>query len=121
MREGFSYSFDPSACASCAGRCCSGESGYIYVTHEESLAIANFLGISLEEFMQEYLFKKWYKYSIKERVVGDSYECIFFDKQKNGCTIYEVRPLQCRTFPFWDHFKNRVDELKKECPGVYDK
>lgn len=34
--------------------------------------------------------------------------------------IYEVRPTQCRTFPFWDYFKTRVDELKLECPGVVD-
>lgn len=27
-----------------------------------------------------------------------NYDCIFW---KNGCSVYEARPLQCRTFPFW--------------------
>lgn len=118
--EGFSYSFNPKACESCQGRCCTGESGYIYVTKTEIENIAQLLEIPVREFVQEYLFKKMYKYSIKERKYGDSYECIFYDRESNGCTIYESRPLQCRTFPFWDYYKTRVDELKLECPGILD-
>lgn len=119
-QEGFNYSFNPKACESCQGRCCTGESGYIYVTKTEIENIAQLLDIPVREFVQEYLFKKMYKYSIKERKYGDSYECVFYDRDSNGCTIYEERPLQCRTFPFWDYYKKRVDELKLECPGILD-
>jgi hypothetical protein len=76
--------------------------------------------LDIEDFMQQYLYKNAYKYSIKERKFEDAYECAFYDRESNGCMIYEVRPLQCRTFPFWDYFKNRVDELKLECPGIID-
>ena len=121
MREdGFGYAFDPKACEACEGRCCTGESGYIYVTKSEIFAIAELLGIDVNEFALKYLFKKGYRYSIKERKVGDSYECVFYDKGNNGCRIYEARPKQCRTFPFWDYFKTRLDELKEECPGIVD-
>ena len=46
------------------------------------------------------------------------YEVITWDK---GCTIYEARPLQCRSFPFWAH--NLVNEeswksVASSCPGV---
>jgi Fe-S-cluster containining protein len=34
--------------------------------------------------------------SLKEKTNKD---CIFWD---SGCTVYEKRPLQCRTFPFWE-------------------
>ena len=119
-KDGFNYSFDFSACATCQGRCCTGESGYIYVTKSEIESISKLLDIDIKDFVQEYLFKKGYKYSIKERKFNDSYECIFYDRESNGCKIYEARPLQCRTFPFWDYYKNRVDELKIECPGVID-
>jgi hypothetical protein len=34
-KDGFNYSFDFSACSTCQGRCCTGESGYIYVTKAE--------------------------------------------------------------------------------------
>lgn len=119
-KEGFSYAFDASACAACSARCCTGESGYIYVSAKEIEAIASLLEMSADAFTQKYLFKVGYKYSIKEVKVGDSYECVFYNKEYNGCSIYEARPTQCATFPFWDYFKNRIDELKLECPGVFD-
>jgi hypothetical protein len=119
-QDGFNYSFDALACSTCQAKCCTGESGYIHVNASEMESISNFLDLSIEEFAQNYLFKNGYKYSIKERKFNDSYECAFYDRASNGCVIYEVRPTQCRTFPFWDYFKTRVDELKLECPGVVD-
>lgn len=119
-QDGFNYSFDAGACSSCQAKCCTGESGYIHVNTSEMESISNFLDLSIEDFTQNYLFKNGYKYSIKERKFGESYECAFYDRASNGCVIYEVRPTQCRTFPFWDYFKTRVDELKLECPGVVD-
>ena len=119
-QEGFSYAFNPAKCETCEGKCCTGESGYIYLSQDEIVNIAKLLELDTQTFMQQYLYKKGYKYSIKEQVVGMSHDCIFFDREKNGCKIYEARPLQCRTFPFWDYFKNRVSELKQECPGIVD-
>ncbi len=118
--EGFSYSFNPTACESCQGRCCTGESGYIYVTKSEIQNIATLLEMDVREFVKEYLFKKMYKYSIKEIVHENSHECIFYDRESNGCKIYNARPAQCKTFPFWDYYKTRVNELKLECPGIID-
>jgi Fe-S-cluster containining protein len=118
--EGYPYAFNTDACATCEGRCCTGESGYIFVTKAEIFKIAELLEMDVNEFGVKYLFKKGYKYSLKEKKVGESYECIFYDKEKNGCQIYEVRPSQCRTFPFWDYFKTHIDELKEECPGIID-
>ncbi|QOY55500.1 YkgJ family cysteine cluster protein [Candidatus Sulfurimonas marisnigri] len=119
-KDGYSYSFDANACSTCKGKCCTGESGYIYVTKAEIESISKLLNLDIKDFVQEYLFKKLYKYSIKEKKFGENYECIFYDRESNGCNIYDARPLQCRTFPFWDYFKQRVDELKLECPGVID-
>ncbi|MCD6190656.1 MAG: YkgJ family cysteine cluster protein [Sulfurimonas sp.] len=119
-KESYPYSFDSSACATCEGRCCTGESGYIYVTRDEIKAIAEVLNIDINELRVKYLFKKGYKYSIKEFKYNDSYECVFYDRESNGCKIYNARPSQCKTFPFWDYYKTRVDELKQECPGIID-
>ena len=117
-KEGFSYAFNQDACSLCQARCCTGESGYIYVTKAEIQNIAQNLKMDIQEFVNKYLFKKMYKYSIKERKNGDEFECIFYDPIANGCTIYDTRPSQCKTFPFWDYYKQRVDELKLECPGI---
>lgn len=119
-KEGYPYAFNTNACATCEGRCCTGESGYIYVTKAEIFAIAETLEMDVNVFALKYLFKKGYKYSIKEKKVDNSYECIFYDRALNGCKIYNARPNQCKTFPFWDYFKSRVDELKQECPGIID-
>ena len=117
-QEGFSFTFDSSVCSTCQGRCCTGESGYIYVSKIEIQNIANLLNLEVNDFVRQYLFKKWYKYSIKEVLFNDSYECVFYDRESNGCKIYDARPTQCKTFPFWDYYKTRVDELKLECPGI---
>jgi len=119
-KDGYPYAFDSNACASCQGRCCTGESGYIYVTKAEIFAIAELLDMDVNEFGVKYLFKNGYKYSLKENKIEDSYECVFYDRESNGCKIYMARPQQCKTFPFWDYFKTHVDELKDECPGIID-
>ncbi|WP_345991952.1 YkgJ family cysteine cluster protein [Sulfurimonas sp. HSL-1716] len=119
-KEGFSYAFDPSQCETCEGRCCTGESGYIYLTQDEIVNIAALLRLDTQSFIEKYLYKKGYRYSIKEVVYEGSNDCIFFDRKMNGCSIYEARPTQCRTFPFWDYFRQRVDEVKQECPGISD-
>jgi Fe-S-cluster containining protein len=120
-KEGFNFGFNPKACEECGGKCCTGESGYIWVTPIEMQKIANFLNIPLEEFKQKFLIKVGYKFSIKEKLLSkNNYACLFFDEKTNRCTIYDVRPNQCRTFPFWDFFKRNVNEVKKECPGIID-
>ncbi|MFT7005061.1 MAG: Fe-S-cluster containining protein [Sulfurimonas sp.] len=117
-KDGFDFAFDTSACNTCAGRCCTGDSGYIYVTMNEIEKISKLLNLDIKDFATRYLYKKVYRYSIKEIRHKDSYECVFYDRDINGCKIYEARPSQCITFPFWDYYKHRVDELQEECPGI---
>lgn len=82
--------------------------------------MAKLLAMDETTFRSRYLEKRGYKFSLKERRVGVSHDCIFFDRAAGGCSVYAARPNQCRTFPFWDYFKTRVDELKRECPGIVD-
>ncbi len=119
-KEGFDYCFDPSACAGCGGHCCTGESGYIWVKYHEIEGIATFLDQSVEDFATIYLKKVKHRYSLieREREEEGDFACIFFDDALNRCSIYPVRPLQCRTFPFWEQFKNNTKEVQKECPGI---
>ncbi len=118
-KNGYNYKFDSSKCVECGGKCCTGESGYIRVTLDESEKIANLLRIELEEFAFKYLFKIGYGFSIKEKISEDGFACIFFDEKNKNCQIYEARPAQCREFPFWDIFKDNEQEVKNECPGIF--
>jgi Fe-S-cluster containining protein len=120
-KDGYSYRFDPSICAICEGACCTGESGYIWVKYPEIEKIAQFLELTIEEFATMYLRKVKHRYSIIEKKLSrDNYGCIFFDNKIKKCTIYPVRPIQCRSFPFWEVFKNDIEEVKKECPAILD-
>jgi Fe-S-cluster containining protein len=55
--------------------------------------------------------------SLTERSDG---ACIFWSA-RDGCTVYAVRPRQCRTWPFWrrnvaspTHWR----EAARGCPGI---
>jgi uncharacterized protein len=118
-KKGWGFSFDPSACSRCPGRCCTGASGYIWVGGAEIRRIASSVALPLSEFLQRYLLKVGGSYSLKEkRIAKDNFACIFFDVESNACSVYEVRPDQCRTFPFWNHFRKHPGEAEEECPGV---
>jgi len=118
-KEGYSFKFDPAACEACGGHCCTGESGYIWAKYDEIVNMAAFVNLSVEEFATMYLKKVKHRYSLVEKKLAeDNYACIFFDETKQRCSIYPVRPLQCRTFPFWEQFKQDEDEVRKECPGI---
>ena len=118
-KDGYQFSFDDSKCFECGGQCCIGESGYIWINKEEIEKLAKFLEIEVDKLKNIYLKKVAYKYSIKEyRTKEFGYVCVFFDTDKKMCQIYEVRPQQCRTFPFWDNFKTNIDEVKQECMAI---
>ena len=114
----YPYAFDPKACHTCQGNCCIGESGYIWVSPEEMRAMAEHLKMSEASFINEYLLKIRYRFTLKELPYEGGFGCIFFDRVQKMCRIYEVRPSQCRTFPFWEYFKQNIDEVVTECPGI---
>jgi Fe-S-cluster containining protein len=53
--------------------------------------------------------------SLKEK---SNYDCIFW---KGGCTVYDARPRQCGTFPFWPSIlssRGSWDGFAQSCPGI---
>ena len=118
VKDGFAFGFDPGACESCPGNCCIGTSGYTWVTRVEIEQISEFLGCSVKDLTLNYVRRIGHRLCLKELAIGGSLHCVFFDDQSKKCSIYPVRPTQCRTFPFWDHFRDHVEEAVSECPGV---
>ena len=117
----YTYKFDEIRCSTCEGNCCIGESGYIWITQDEIEKLAKFQNITTNEVISKDLKKVGYKYSIRETKLSETnYACKFFDIHKKQCSIYDARPNQCRTFPFWEYFKENVKELKEECPAIID-
>ncbi|MCF6154216.1 MAG: YkgJ family cysteine cluster protein [Candidatus Brocadia sp.] len=101
-------------CQRC-GRCCRGEPGVVWVNKREIEKISAFLSITQNAFAKNYLRTINDRFSLLEYGNGD---CIMYD---NGCKIYDVRPCQCRSFPFWtSNLENRSEweKVKKTCPGI---
>ena len=48
-------------------------------------------------------------------------DCIFLDRQtvpgKAVCGIYELRPMQCKTWPFWPHVVSTEHAWRKAAVG----
>jgi len=113
-RAGLAFS-----CSEC-GSCCTGEPGYVWVTKEEIRRIADFLGREDGWLEKSHLRRVGFRYSLTEKKNGD---CIFLEQEngRGGCRIYPVRPLQCRTWPFWPsnlRSADAWDEAVLKCPGI---
>ena len=102
-------------CTQC-GHCCTGEPGFVWVNQEEMAAIAGHLDEPLEVVRDFYAKLGHRGRTLREKDNGD---CVFYD-QAVGCTIYEVRPRQCRTWPFWAsnvQSEKTWQATAAECPG----
>lgn len=119
--NGYDFKFDTSACETCPGNCCLGESGNVWVNQEEMHLICEFLQIHFVDLIERYLHRVDNRFSCKERVTEQGMECVFFQGQERKCSIYAVRPSGCRSYPFWDYFKDHFEMLVKECPGIVER
>lgn len=106
-------------CTGCGG-CCTGADGYVWLTEREIVAIADYLRLDLDTFGKQFLRRVGRsRFSLLEdRRSGD---CIFLEEKR--CSIYSVRPKQCRTFPFWhDNLASTGNwrSTARGCEGISD-
>lgn len=108
-------------CQQC-GRCCAGPAaGFIWVTRPEIKLIADFLNITSAELRRKFLKRV----GLRTTIIEDSVtrDCIFLQDEagKKKCSIYAVRPNQCRAWPFWpDNLTSSTTWSKtaQKCPGI---
>jgi len=119
LEGGLSFS-----CTVC-GDCCSGEQGYVWFSEDEAQAMADKVGMTKFDFMRTYAEKAEGKWTLKNvRNAEGEYDCVFLKPLpggKRGCGLYEVRPQQCRTWPFWSgvlRSKKSWERVAKRCPGM---
>jgi Fe-S-cluster containining protein len=101
-------------CRRC-GACCTGDPGIVYADKNEAMRIAEYFCIEFSFFADTYLYPLRAGYGVREYSDG---RCYFYD---SGCTIYPVRPHQCRTYPFWFENLRSIKKWKRmseTCPGI---
>lgn len=80
--------------------------------------MAEVMGLAPDVFENRFVRQVGTDRSLVEYPDGD---CILLDPETRRCTVYEARPIQCRTWPFWDsNLKRKRDwqETCEVCPGA---
>lgn len=107
-------------CTQC-GNCCGGAPGYVWVQQDEIDKIAANLNLDVETFTKQHVRRVGWRRSLLEKPDGD---CEFLRRGPDGkaqCSIYEVRPVQCRTWPFWKSNLSSPrdwERASRGCPGI---
>ncbi len=92
-----------------------GRYGYVYLSFNDRRRLAGHLGLSLVDFTARYT-----------RKIDGYYELIYTNKdcpflRNNRCEVYEARPWQCKTWPFWPENMDSIvweKEVLTWCPGA---
>lgn len=114
------------SCTQC-GNCCTGSPGYVCFHYDELVAMAGHLGIEPDVFLLRYARREGDGWSLREVERDGQYDCVFLKEDaktgRRGCSIYSVRPTQCRTWPFWpDNLRSRrawaAAAKRTPCPGM---
>jgi len=96
-------------------KCCDVE-GFVYLTEDDLLKAAQYLGITAKAFEKRYVVRTRHQMRLRK---PPGKQCHFLEE--NGCAIHPAKPTQCRLFPFWpEHVANRREweKLGKRCPGI---
>lgn len=111
------------SCTQC-GNCCTGPTGYVLFTPEEAGRMAAALGVDTETFTTTYTRETDLGRSLREVRTPRGYDCVFLERDGSGlarCRIYQARPGQCRTWPFWkSNLRDRGawERAARTCPGI---
>jgi len=98
-------------CTEC-GDCCSGSPGYVWVNKAEIAALAEKMEMDVEAFESRYVRRIGIRKSLVEFSNGD---CVFLDSERRTCSVYDARPRQCRTWPFWESNLRTKEAWKNTC------
>jgi hypothetical protein len=100
--------------------CCRHESGYVFLSQADLDRLSEELSLPVHELRSRYCrevnISGFRRLSLTEQ---SNLDCVFF--RDGRCSVYENRPLQCRSYPFWGTFTGSPEDWNREaesCPGI---
>jgi len=104
-------------CRSDCSACCSdhGEYTALYLTDGDARRLARHFALDHDQFVS--LYTEAEDGFLLLRM--DQPDCPFLEEGR--CRVYDARPIQCRTFPFWkENLRSRRNWVKlcEFCPGI---
>lgn len=105
--------FECTRCSACCRR-----TGYVYLGMDEPARLAKHLGLSLQEFRRRYLQEHEDGSWLIEVNEGEG-GCPLLDGDL--CSVEEVKPGQCSSYPFWGELVGDRKAWRKEarfCEGI---
>ena len=103
-------------CTRC-GRCCT-RPGPVFFPPEDLARAARFLKLTEARFKQKF---RVHDLDGVAAVEPEDHDACPFHVEGSGCSIYEARPTQCRTFPFWPeiaHRRRSWERAGRACEGI---
>lgn len=112
--DGVSFQCQPDC-----GRCCDQPGGIVYLAPTDAEKLAEHAGMDVEAWLRRDCTKTLDgRYILRSRQ-GDGI-CIYLNEKKQ-CNVYQVRPQQCKAFPWWSEnlrSKRSWNKVKESCPGL---
>jgi Fe-S-cluster containining protein len=108
-----SLSSFPFSCTSC-GKCCKTK-GSVWLSPDEISKTSKYLNLDMDTFIANYAHRTLSENELVWMQLKNDPEdeaCIFLEDTK--CKIYEVRPVQCSTYPFWPNILESEYSWDKE-------
>ncbi|MCF0238710.1 MAG: YkgJ family cysteine cluster protein, partial [Sphaerochaetaceae bacterium] len=91
-----------------------------FLSEEDISKMATALNLDRQSFITTYCrYVEMGAMKMISLIEKDNYDCIFLTEK--GCKVYESRPRQCETYPFWSHVlesEETWNEEAKHCPGI---
>ncbi|MBA4694906.1 MAG: YkgJ family cysteine cluster protein [Candidatus Poseidoniales archaeon] len=109
----------PFQCQPDCGKCCDEPGGIVYLRPDDARIMASHHQMGVQEWLdrdcRQTIDGRWI---LKSDPITDI--CIYLDENKK-CTVYQARPAQCKSFPFWAENVRSERSWKRtvsECPGL---
>ena len=108
-------------CKPDCGKCCDEPGGIVYLKPSDAEKLALHHGLDVEDWIQRDCDRTIDgRFILKSDSITDI--CIYLDGNKK-CTVYQARPSQCKSYPFWAEnlrSERSWNKTVKFCPGLQD-